>query len=401
MEVSESTLASGISLNVNRLWFPALTLTLATGLAAQTPAPPLPSQELRFKAQADVVTKDVIVRDRNGHFVPDLAADEFEVYDGGIKQDIISMTVVSGGRATRLHGPPSEDIALPVSQPGNDMPGRMFLFFIDDLHMDFHNSDRVRELFKNLEMHLLHDGDMWGMVSSGSLPVAIDMTTDKSRFDEAVEQMAGSGSSPTDVFRGTPGTEAPAEVRYRAHIALSTVADVLRALENVHDRRKTVVYVSDGYDGNVPPDGRFETKDSNASSQQREKFHDEGLARDLRDVIRAANRANTTFYTIDPRGFVGVPDTSQHLDPARWQDYVSRSRASLRVLAEETGGVTAVNQNDLDDALRQIDEETSDYYVVGFFAYSSIRDGSTRPRQLQVKVTRKAATGADLNVWSR
>ncbi len=41
---------------------------------------------------------------------------------------------------------------------------------------------------------------------------------------------------------------------------------------------------------------------------------------------------------------------------------------SLRVLAEETGGIAVVNQNDFDKALKRIDNETSDYYVLGYYS---------------------------------
>ena len=59
---------------------------------------------------------------------------------------------------------------------------------------------------------------------------------------------------------------------------------------------------------------------------------------------------------------------------------------SLRVLAEETGGFAVVNQNDFDKALKRIDAETSDYYVLGY--YSTNPDPLRRTRKLEVKTTR-------------
>ena len=53
-----------------------------------------------------------------------------------------------------------------------------------------------------------------------------------------------------------------------------------------------------------------------------------------------------------------------------------------------------VNQNDFDKALKRIDNETSDYYVVGY--YSSNPDPTKRNRKLEVKTTRDR-----VNVWSR
>ena len=100
------------------------------------------------------------------------------------------------------------------------------------------------------------------------------------------------------------------------------------------------------------------------------------------------------MYTIDPRGLVGMPDLDEQVDMTEWQDYIRKSQDSLRVLAEETGGIAVVNQNDFNKALKRIDAETSDYYVLGY--YSNNPDPLQRNRQIEVKVTRP-----DLNVWSR
>ena len=39
-------------------------------------------------------------------------------------------------------------------------------------------------------------------------------------------------------------------MRYRAHVAFSTAYDILKNLEQVHNRRKAFIYVSNGYDFN-------------------------------------------------------------------------------------------------------------------------------------------------------
>jgi hypothetical protein len=53
-----------------------------------------------------------------------------------------------------------------------------------------------------------------------------------------------------------------------------------------------------------------------------------------------------------------------------------------------------VNQNDFTKALKRIDAETSDYYVLGY--YSTNPDPLRRTRKLDVKTTRKG-----IDVWSR
>ena len=109
---------------------------------------------------------------------------------------------------------------------------------------------------------------------------------------------------------------------------------------------------------------------------------------------RYRNRANATFYTIDPRGLVAGPDIDQQLETQEWQTYVRETQDSLRVLAEQTGGIAVVNQNDFDKALKRIDAETSDYYVLGY--YSSNPDPLRRTRRIEVKTKRDGVT-----VWSR
>src|SRR5439155_4200503 len=110
----------------------------------------------------------------------------------------------------------------------------------------------------------------------------------------------------------------------------------------------------------------------------------------LSELTREANRANTTIYTIDPRGLVGGPDLDEKVDMVDYQDYVTTSQNSLRTLAELTGGIAVVNQNDFSKALKRIDAETSDYYVLGY--YSKNPDAMKRRRQVEVKVARKGAS---------
>src|SRR3954454_8782997 len=257
-----------------------LLMALMAAPSAQTPAPQQQSapatqdKQPTFKVTVDLVTNDIIVRDDKGNFIPDLKKDEFEIYEDGVKQDISSMTVVTGGRVTNVLAPPPppppEGIILPATRPRNDVSGRIFLFFVDDLHLQFHNTGRIRDLFKRISKELVHEGDMFGIVSSGPSFIAIDMTYDKTRLDEAIKKMAGSELKPTDIINGPSGAEGPSEVRYRAHVAFSTVNDLLNNLDSVHNRRKALIYVSDGYDFNPFQDARLGLMDPNSPFAQNE-----------------------------------------------------------------------------------------------------------------------------------
>jgi VWFA-related protein len=406
----------------------SLTLALAVvGLAGQTPPPAAPTQPAApaaqtagqdvvptFTARVDLVTTDVIARDNQGLFVADLKKDEFEILEDGVPQTAISFTLVHGGRVFNVASPPppapQEGIILPPSRPTTDAAGRILLFVVDDLHLDFRNTGRLRELFKKIRTTLLHDGDMWGMVSTGPSSIAIDVNYDMKRFDEAMKKITGSALKPNEIIEAPQSSQGPSEVRYRAHVAFSTAYDLVSKMEKINNRRKAVVYVSNGYDFNPFPDARAgggilgSNQFSNSAGYQEgdmfnmdrssQQFADADLARELSDLTRAANRANTSFYTIDPRGLIGGPDLDEKVDPVEWGNYVRKSQDSLRVIADETGGYAVINQNDFDKALKRIDAETSDYYVIGY--YSTNPDPTKRNRRIEVKSKR-----SNVSVWAR
>lgn len=429
-----------MTLKLNGFWSSVLWVSVVSGLAAQTPAQNAGDQKPAgqpatqttaqpnptFRVQIDAVSMDVVVKDDQGRFVPDLKKDEFEVYEDGVKQELTSMTMSHGGRVTNVleapPPPPPEGIILPPTRKVNDTSGRIFLFFVDDLHMQFQNSGRVRELFKKIENNLVHEGDLFGIVSSGPSSIAQDMTYDRKRFDDAIKKIAGSGLKPSEIINMGTGSEGPTELKYNAHVAFSTMEEALNNLEKVHNRRKALVWVSEGYDFNPFQNSRLGLGDPNSpflqnqsnqlmnnqdngdgtttntaasdpmiqQQKQSETFSDAELAYELAEITRAANRANTTIYTIDPRGLVAGSDIDEQVDPTEWGDYVRKSQDSMRVLAEETGGVAVVNMNNFDKALQQIDAASSDYYVLGY--YSSNPDPTKRRRQIEVKVLRKGTT---------
>jgi VWFA-related protein len=410
-----------MTLKSSGLWSTVVSVALAAGLAAQAPGasqpPQAPTQEPTFRMSIDAVTMDVVVKDGNGRFIADLSKDEFEIYEDGVKQEVTSMTMSHGGRVTNvLEAPPPavpEGILLPPARRVNDASGRIFLFFVDDLHLQFQATGRVRDLFKRIAKNLVHEGDMFGIVSSGYSSIAIDMTYDKKRLDEATNKISGGGLKPSDIINNASGSQGPRELQHRARVAFSTMRDALQNLERVHNRRKAIVWVSEGYDFNPFQESRYGLRDPNSPflqnqanqmrnennpdgqptrdpindhDLQNEAFSDAELATELGEITRAANRANTTIYTIDPRGLVAGSDIDEQVDPTEWANYVRKSQDTLRVVAEETGGIAVVNQNDFDKALKQIDAESSDYYVLGY--YSSNPDPTQRRRKIEVRVKR-------------
>jgi VWFA-related protein len=377
-------------------------------------APQAPREIIR--RSVDLVTNTVVVRDDKGVFVPSLGKNDFEVFEDGVKQELITFVLTHGGRVLNdVMAPPppmQEGILLPPPRPTNDASGRIFMIFVDDLHMDFRNTGRIRDLFKKISKELIHDGDMFGIVSSGPSSIAIDMTYDRKRLDEAINKISGAGLKPDEIISTPEGSQGPPEVRYRAHVAFSTAYDVLANLEQVHNRRKAFIYVSNGYDfdpfsksrakeanqrysqmtGSENSDGSSGDGSNNNSDSQTNPFSKGGnqfaaadLASELSELTRRAVRSNTVMYTIDPRGLVGGPDLDEtKLDMMDWQDHIRETQSSLRVIADLTGGFALVNSNDFDKGLKRIDGETSDYYVLGY--YSSNPDPLKKRRNIEIKV---------------
>lgn len=388
----------------------ALAASMASAAIIATATPSAQEQQRpTISRTIELVRSDVIVRDREGRFVPDLKKEEFVISEDGVLQEIATMVLSNGGRIYNIAAPPPvqapEGIILPQTRPATDTSGRIFIVFIDDQHLDFRNTGRIRDLLKKIADQLIHDGDMFGIVSTGPSSIAVDLTYDRNRLYEAIKKVSGNALKPEEIMNAPEGVQGPSEIRHRAHVAFSTINDILQKLEKVVDRRKAVVYISNGYDFDPFPDYRMTDDREWASSmrgrawedngedpflRQNNQFSDADLAMELAYLTRAANRANASFYTIDPRGLVGGPDIDVNISPTEWARHLQKSTDTLRILADQTGGFAVVNTNDFNRGLSRIDNETSDYYVIGY--YSTNPDPTKRTRQIKIEVTRPNMT---------
>ena len=368
-----------------------------------------------FRAGVTLVTTDVIVRDRDGVFMPDLNKNEFRVFEDGVEQEIVSLVMVHGGRVYNqlvLPSPVQEGIILPTSRPTDDTAGRIFVLFVDDLHLVTSSTPKVRQLFKEIADTLVHEGDLFGIISTGPSSLSIDMTYDRSLLYEAADKIIGDGMGVRDILMMQDGPRGPTELSYRAHVAFKTARQVLSNLEQVTNRRKVFIYISNGYDFNPFPEARMDkgllfggfnvfdglpdprTDPFEIIARQGQVFADADLNLELAELTRVANRANTSFYTVDPRGLVATPDIDIDIPLQEWNTFIFKSQSSLRMLAEMTGGMALVNRNNFGEALRQIDAETSDYYVIGF--YTSNPDPTIRTRRLEVEVVGREDENIDI-----
>lgn len=356
-----------------------------------------------FRSGVTLVTTDVIVRDDNGQFIADLVPEDFIIFEDNVQQEVSSLVRVHGGRVFDVLVEPEitvrEGFVLPRVQKVDDTAGRIFIMFVDDLHMNPGLTPKVRQLFETIGETLVHEGDLFGIISTGMSSVATDLSYDRSLLFSAGDRITGSGFNPREMILAQERRNL-GEIRWRAHVAFKTARETLKNLEQIHNRRKVFIYISAGYDfdpfgdqyGSSDFQDRIGARNDPISQIERQGavFSDAELHAEIAELARAANRANTTFHTVDPRGLMAGTDIEYNMPAQEWNEHIYRTQSSLRSLAELTGGIAIVNRNNFVAGLRDIDAETSDYYVVGFNT-NRPEAGAELTRALRIEVNRDGA----------
>jgi VWFA-related protein len=209
------------------------------------------NQTPRFTAGVDLVRTDVIVRDARGQFIADLEPTEIEVFEDGVNQEIVALTMIHGGREFNVLSPPMprrDGLILPPNRPRSDTAGRIFVIIIDDFHLEPSLTPKTRQIMGQVLRDLIHDGDRFGIVSTGYSSISEQLTYDRQVLQSAIDRIQGGGLRPREIIEGAQGSQGPTELRHRAHVAFSLAYEQMRNLEKVQNRRKAVVYISSGYD---------------------------------------------------------------------------------------------------------------------------------------------------------
>ena len=380
----------------------ALTVLAATLVSAQQ------AQQPFLQLTTEVIGTDLRVKDASGKFIPDLTISDFEILEDGVPQMITNMVLTLGGRVTTELVPTAPTVSerqiLPQAPPVTDA-GRVFILLVDDIHIQFQETIRTRKILQTIRDTVLLDGDLIGIVSTGSSSPQLGLTLNKKQFNEAINRVAGSGLSPKEIFDASQTAAGPAGVRRNTAVAFKTAYDVLEQASKVQNRRKTFVYLSEGYNFNPFTQARFKNmqqlrvtgvlrSDQSISDQtggdnqisaadvmrfrnpfdsNRQQFTESDLNAALAELTETARRANVTFYPLDPRGLRTGPGVSATTD-------------SLKVLADETGGFCICATNDYTKALQRIDNEMNDYYLLGYV--SSNPDPLKLVRNIEIRAKR-------------
>lgn len=368
--------------------------------AGQAPSgqPARQQPEVTFKVEVNYVEVDAIVTDASGRLVRDLSKDDFIVLEDGRPQQIsvfalVDIPVERGERPAFRESPVEPD----VRTNARPFDGRIFVLVLDDLHTHPLRSALVKRAARAFVERYVGANDLVAVVStSGRRDVAQEFTTNRRLLLEAIDRFTGSKTlsvtlAKIEEFRnryGTPLQEErltdplEAERGYMARSTLETLAALAEYLSGVRGRRKAIVFFSEGIDYDI------HDPFNNPSAST--------IVRATQDLLAAATRANVQIYAVDPRGLTMLgeeaiqvtgmpPEAPIELGTTGLMTELRLAQDSLRVLADETGGFAVVNTNDFPSAYERILEETSTYYVLGYYPENDKRDGKFRTIEVRVK----------------
>ena len=406
----------------------------------QQQPPPRPP---RFRTGANLVRVDVYAT-KDGTPVQDLSADDLEIYEDNAPQKIDSfehIVVTPAGPAAGLVEPTSVTAA---NQAAADPRRRVFVIYLDNQHVGVEGSYAIKEPLIDLMTRVLGDDDLVGVMTSEMSPSQITFGRRTQVIEEGLrknwtwgrrntiipderEKLYEQCYPPANSGDTIPSRLAKAmAIRRRERMVLQSIEDLVRHMEAVREGRTAVITVSDGWllyrpdesltkrrvgddgkfvdpiPGAPPPVGvgsggtltpRFREDISGVSDRtecEKELMELAMMNNDqyFRDILGEANRANVSFYTIDPRGLVAFDSPiGPEPPPTIAQDHanlVTRHEA-LHTLALATDGLALVNSNDLKKQMRRIADDLTSYYLLGYYSTNTKPDGKYRSIKVRSK----------------
>jgi VWFA-related protein len=364
-------------------------------MVAQQPAAQRPAAT--FRSSVDLVTVNVVVRDRNGDIVRGLTRDDFTITEDGQPQTISTFdfeeitgqpidvtpaampTVLGGiGRATGAPAPAPE--AAPI-----DMHGRRLIAMLFDLSsMQPEEAVRAAAAARDYVEKKLTPADMVAItVLSTTLRVVQEFTSDRELLLRTIDQMSGvegqgfeelTAADPTDDSATAFSADDSEFTLFNTDRRLQAIQALVEAMTPI-EQKKSLIYFSSGM-SQTGMDNRVA----------------------IRTVIDRAVRGNVSIYAADTRGLQALgPAGDASQASTRGQSAFSgqavsgrfssmaASQDALTSLAEDTGGRAFFDQNEFGAVFDRIVADTSAYYLLGFSSTNRTQDGRFRRIRVAVK----------------
>ena len=391
-----------------------LAAVIVFGLAVRPSGQQAPAERPTFRSGRDLVSVDVVVRDRSGAIVRGLTAGDFDVREDGRAEDILTVSfqqIAQQGPGTALQ---SADLLAGVSTqalqaragpaaassqngPADFSPealaGRRLMALVFDLSsMQPDDVQRAIDSANTYVSRQMSPADLVAVATvSSTLDVLTDFTADREKVASVLAHLAYTDG--TSTVAPTPSTAATDEQAVAATDDSTTATDTaeldlfnndirLRALKALAEalgqvqQKKAIIYFSGGMQ---------------RSGQDNQV--------ELRAAINAAVRANVSIYPVDTGGLQAVvPGGDARQASSRGVslfsgrgvaaqfDKLSASQDTLTAMAADTGGQAFLDTNDFGEAFTRVQRDTSAYYLIGYSSSNTAKDG--RFRRIQVRVKR-------------
>lgn len=375
-----------------------------------------PPQPPQFRTGTNLVRVDAYPT-KDGKIIPGLKATDFEILEDGVPQKIESFEYVEFPQHN-----PVEERRDPNSQRDGfllaaDPTYRVFVVYLDNLHVDFKGSHAMRVPLITFLNQVLGAKDLFGVMTTAQ-DVKDLILGQQTQFIE--EQLTrywdwGQGSRVLEdeedmmiqsCFPEQNGVARELVRRRQMDEVFNDLEALTARLGEIREERKNILLVSNGWSlpGRAPslrsgaqprlPQvgvtdagkltmGRTNrmTFDPRVCEDFMQRLSDTDFQQRLRDLLLVARQANVTFYSIKPSGLVApysevngriVMDDSNHVD-------------SLLTLSNETGGVAVVDTNDLTGGARRIAQDLSAVYLLGYYPTNTKPDGRVRRITVRLK----------------
>ncbi len=360
-----------------------------------------------FRTGVNFVRVDAIVTDGDGNPVLDLTEDDFRVFEDDVEQTIESFRLVeiTGEPDPALPPPSSIRNDYDQEREAARSDSRIFVFFLDDYHVRDINAIRARATLVEFVKTQLRPTDLVGIMYPLTPTMDMRLTRDHDQVVRALERFEGVkyDYQPRNMYEHVYANFPTQTVEMiRNDVSLSALKALAIHLGGLREGRKSVIVLSEGYTNYVPPQlrnidalagggflnpARFDPLAAESPMEETQQFFEMSYMRnELVYTADIANRNNTSFYMVDPRGLaVGEYDFSQAtIDIQTDWRMLRELQDTLYVLADETDGRAIVNRNDLLPGLTQIVADQSAYYLLGYTSSAAPTDGEFHEIEVEV-----------------
>lgn len=360
------------------------------------------------RVDVSVTNIDVIVTDSKGNRVSGLTAQDFEVFQDGVPQTITNFYAVTGGRLLLEDGK-----TIPIDSPeaAEEIPQELktrYVIYVDNLNIQPQNRNRMFKRLKEfVTTQVGEHAEAMVVTYNRSLKVKRRFTSEKGDVLAAIENTemdTGGGTPQASERREALGriNEARSEnealqiarsyaqsLRNDLEFAVDAIKTTLNGLAGV-EGRKIFVYVSEG----LPQSAGAELFD--AVGQKFSGGHaametiDFNMNTRYASIVQSANSNGVTIWALDASGLAAddlISAETRYLE-TRPSNFLMRqnTQAPLLMLAEQTGGMAAINTNDWKTSLDELSKDFSNFYSLG---YRTARAAADRPHRVEVKTKRK------------